>query len=89
MSEEVLKALMQLFALIVKQDAGVEANEEEYVQNFLAQQLNDETVDEYMELFAEFAGLKEEKILKSKSRPTSVRDSVKIFGICKKSRQAF
>ncbi|MCK4699052.1 MAG: ATP-binding cassette domain-containing protein, partial [Bacteroidales bacterium] len=84
MSEEILKALMQLFALIVKQDGGVEANEKEYIKNFLTQRLNDETVDEYMELFAEFAGLKEEDILISKSRPTSVRDSVKIFGICKK-----
>jgi len=84
MSEEILKALMQLFALIVKQDNGVEANEKEYVINFLTQQLNDETVDEYMDLFAEYAGLKEEDFLKSKSRPTSVRDSVKIFGICKK-----
>ena len=84
MSEEILKALMQLFALIVKQDDGVAANEKEYVKNFLTQQLNDETVDEYMDLFAEFAGLKEEDFLKSTSRPTSVRDSVKIFGICKK-----
>ena len=84
MSEEILKALMQLFALIVKQDDGVAANEKEYVSNFLTQQLNDETVDEYMDLFAEFAGLKKEDFLKSKSRPTSVRDSVKIFGICKK-----
>jgi ABC-type multidrug transport system ATPase subunit/uncharacterized tellurite resistance protein B-like protein len=84
MSEEILKALMQLFALIVKQDGGVEANEKEYVNNFLSQQLNDETVYEYINLFEEFAGLKEEKLLKSKSLPTSVRDSVKIFGICKK-----
>ena len=84
MSEEILKALMQLFALIVKQDDGVAANEKEYVSNFLTQRLNDETVDEYMDLFAEFAGLKEEGFLKSTSRPTSVRDSVKIFGICKK-----
>ncbi len=84
MSEEILKAFMQLFALIVKQDDGVEANEKEYVRNFLTQQLNDETVDEYMDHFAEFAGLKEEDLLINKSRPTSVRDSVKIFGICKK-----
>ena len=84
MSEEILKALMQLFALILKQDDGVAAKYKEYVKNFLTQQLNDETVDEYMDLFAEFAGLKEEDFLKSTSRPTSVRDSVKIFGICKK-----
>ncbi len=30
MSEEILKALMQLFALLAKQDDGVEANEIEY-----------------------------------------------------------
>lgn len=85
MSEEILKALMQLFALIVKQDGGVEANEKEYVNNFLTQQLNDETVHEYMNLFTEFARLEKENLFNSKSRPTSVRDSVIIFGICKKS----
>lgn len=84
MSEEILKALMQLFALIVKQDGGVEANEKEYVNNFLTQQLNDETVHEYMNLFTEFARLEKENLFNSKSRPTSVRDSVIIFGICKK-----
>lgn len=84
MSEEILKALMQLFALIVKQDGGVEANEKEYVNNFLTQRLNDDAIHEYMNLFAEFAGLEEGNLFRSKSRPTSVRDSVKIFGICKK-----
>lgn len=84
MSEEILKAFMQLFALIVKQDGGVEANEKNYVLNFLKQQLNDETVNEYMELFGEYAGIGKDTIKKSKPRPTSVKDSVKIFGICKK-----
>ena len=59
MSEEILKALMQLFAIIAKQDEGVEANEIEYVTNFLTQQLSEETVEEYMALFEEFAGLSE------------------------------
>ena len=40
MSEEILKALMQLFGLIAKQDGGVESNESEYVKSFLKQQLN-------------------------------------------------
>ncbi|HAN19170.1 MAG: ABC transporter [Bacteroidetes bacterium GWC2_33_15] len=86
MSEEILKALMQLFALIVKQDEGVESNEREYVENFLTQQLNDEAVPEYLALFDEMAGLtgddKEEKT--DKIKLTSVKDSVRILGICKK-----
>ena len=35
MSEEILKALMQLFALIIKQDGGVEEKREELCRNFL------------------------------------------------------
>jgi len=89
MSEEILKALMQLFALIVKQDEGVESNEREYVENFLTQQLNNEAVPEYLALFDEMAGTsendKEEKEGKSdKVKLTSVKDSVRILGICKK-----
>jgi len=34
MSEEILKALMELFALIVKQDRGILMNEREYVSKF-------------------------------------------------------
>ena len=87
MSEEILKALMQLFAIIVKQDEGVELNEREYVKNFLISQLNDEAVKEYLNLFDQFAGLDKqddgsEEI--SKKKLTSVRDSVRILGICKK-----
>jgi len=85
MSEEILKALMQLFAIIVKQDEGVESNEREYVKNFLTQQLNDEAVPEYLALFDEKAGFTGEKAEKSdKVKLTSVKDSVRILGICKK-----
>ncbi|MCG8411439.1 MAG: ATP-binding cassette domain-containing protein [Bacteroidales bacterium] len=85
MSEEILKALMQLFAIIAKQDEGVESNEREYVKNFLTQQLNDEAVPEYLDLFDEKAGFSEEKSEKNdKVKLTSVKDSVRILGICKK-----
>jgi len=40
MSEELLKALMQLFAIIAKQDGGVEVKEREFVKMFLEQQIN-------------------------------------------------
>lgn len=88
MSEEILKALMQLFAIIAKQDEGVELTERDYVVNFLTQQLNDEAVKEYIALFDEHAGLNakddEEEDGKSKKKLTSVKDSVRILGICKK-----
>jgi ABC-type multidrug transport system ATPase subunit/uncharacterized tellurite resistance protein B-like protein len=84
MSEEILKALMELFALIVKQDGGILMNEREYVSGFLDKQLTRETVKEYLALFDEQAGpvLKQSEITEPSS--PSVKDSVKIFGICKK-----
>lgn len=89
MSEEILKALMQLFAIIAKQDEGVELKERDYVVNFLTQQLNDEAVREYIQLFDEHAGLLDkddnaDDEEKGKRKLTSVKDSVRILGICKK-----
>lgn len=84
MSEEILKALMELFALIVKQDGGILMNEREYVSGFLNKQLTRETVDEYLALFDEHAGPVMKRSVIKESLPTSVKDSVKIFGICKK-----
>ncbi len=90
MSEEILRALMQLFAIIAKQDEGVEITQVEYVKNFLQQQLSDEEVKEYFGLFEEHAGListedeEEEEEEKDKKKLTSVRDSVRILGLCKK-----
>ena len=87
MSEEILKALMQLFALIVKQDEGVETSEKEYVKNFLTQQLSEEQTIAYYTLFEEFAGINEtesEADGEKKKKLTSVKDSVRILGICKK-----
>lgn len=87
MSEEILKALMQLFAIIAKQDEGVEMKEREYVINFLTQQLNEEAVKEYLALFDSYAGLDkldENPEENNKKKLTSVKDSVRILGICKK-----
>ncbi len=84
MSEEILKALMQLFALIVKQGGVVEKKEIEFVRNFLNQQLSESSVEEYMLLFEDFADLKALKKSLGKKSGTSVKDSVKIFAICKK-----
>ncbi|HKK60589.1 MAG TPA: ATP-binding cassette domain-containing protein [Salinivirga sp.] len=88
MSEEILKALMQLFAIIAKQDDGVEDNEIEFVKTFLSSQLNKEAVEEYVALFYKHAGINPDDLhndKKDKKRQlTSVKDSVKILGICKK-----
>ncbi len=94
MSEEILKALMQLFAIIAKQDEGVETTQMEYVRNFLQQQLNEEKVREYFQLFRQYSGLetsedekdedKEEKEEKNIRKLTSVKDSVRILGLCRK-----
>ena len=88
MSEEILKALMQLFAIIAKQDDGVEDSEIEFVKTFLNSQLNKEAVEEYMALFFKHAGINPDELhneKKEKKRQlTSVKDSVKILGICKK-----
>lgn len=87
MSEEILRALMQLFAIVAKQE-GVESDEMEYVQSFLTQQLNDEDVQKYYALFEEYAEIKasaeDDEAGEKKVRLTSVKDSVRILGLCKK-----
>jgi hypothetical protein len=84
MSEEILKALMELFALIVKQDGGMIMNERDYVSGFLTKQLTRENVREYLALFDEHAGpVREESAGKEPAIP-SVKESIKILGICKK-----
>ena len=84
MSEEILKALMELFALVVKQDAGIMTDEREYVSDFLNKQLSKEVVNEYLALFDQHAGPVQNHRVKSEVLPPSVKDSVKILGICKK-----
>jgi ABC-type multidrug transport system ATPase subunit len=83
MSEEILKALTQLFAIITKQDGGVTPNERQFVINFFQTELDQDSVREYLELYDQFSGYgKEEE--EGKSKLTSVKDSVKTLGICKK-----
>jgi ABC-type multidrug transport system ATPase subunit len=84
MSEEILKALMELFALVVKQDGGLIRNERDYVVAFLNNQLTSDTVDEYLALFDEQAGPVISVSGKTEPTAPSVRDSVKILTICKK-----
>ena len=86
MSEEILKALMQLFAIIAKQDDGATEAHRIFVENFLKFQLASEKVVEYIGLYDSFLGGKEgaEGEEKKEAKLTSVKDSVRTLGICKK-----
>lgn len=85
MSEEILKALMQLFAIIAQQDSEQFGNERLYVQQFLQNELNLNDVDTYLNLFdeqIEESRLKAQK--RANSKLTSMTDSVRILKICKR-----
>ena len=84
MSEEILKALTQLFAIITKQDGGVTENERQFVINFFQQELDQDTVKEYVALYDDFSGYSKQATGDEKNKLTSVKDSVKTLGICKK-----
>jgi ABC-type multidrug transport system ATPase subunit len=83
MSEEILKALTQLFAIITKQDGGVSEKERQFVINFFQTELDQDSLKEYVDLYDEFSGYGKADE-DGKSKLTSVKDSVKTLGICKK-----
>lgn len=85
MSEEILKALTQLFAIITKQDGGVTERERQYVINFFQTELDRDSIKEYLDLYDQFSGYgKADEEEEGKKKLTSVKDSVKTLGICKK-----
>ncbi|HTA60964.1 MAG TPA: ATP-binding cassette domain-containing protein [Bacteroidia bacterium] len=82
MSERILRALMQLFAIIAKVD-GVTNTGRNIVQLFLKQQLNQELVDQYLAVFDEFLE-SHHQVAKKKdgsAKRTSL-NSVKVLKIC-------
>ncbi|MFN3916330.1 MAG: ATP-binding cassette domain-containing protein [Flavobacteriales bacterium] len=90
MSERILKALMQLFAIIAKveenEDTGEVLQDEggrKIVALFLKQELNQELVEEYLKVFDEFLENHQGKSRKKdgKQKRTSV-NSVKVLRIC-------
>ncbi len=83
MSEEILNALVQLLAIIAKQDDGVHEKEYEFVETFLTQQLGIEAVHRYLTKFeqkAEIGAYKKEK----RKKLTPVKESVRTLGLCRK-----
>jgi ABC-type multidrug transport system ATPase subunit len=83
MSEEILKALMELFALVVKQDGGIIQNERDYVINFLEKQLGSNLLIKYVLFFDELTDSSKKVDEIPENNSPSVRDSVKILNICK------
>src|SRR4051812_6823524 len=82
MSERILKALMQMFAIIARVD-GINDNGRLIVQSFLKQQLNQELVDQYLAIFDEFLDA-HHQVTKKKdgtAKRTSL-NSVKVLKIC-------
>ncbi|MDX1653567.1 MAG: ATP-binding cassette domain-containing protein, partial [Brumimicrobium sp.] len=93
MSDKILRALMQLFAIIARVDELSEEDIEneritssrgrKVVELFLSQELNNELVEQYLAVFDEFLsthhGIKKKK--DGKKKRTSV-NSVKILRIC-------
>jgi ABC-type multidrug transport system ATPase subunit len=81
MSEKILKALMQLFA-IVANVKDISKNSREIVKAFLDQQLNQELVEEYLVLFDHFLEKQNtQKDGRKRQKKTSV-NSVKVLKIC-------
>ena len=80
MSERILKALMQLFS-IVSEAKNISDNNRKIVESFLKQQLNQQLVDEYLELYDDHLEVKSKKEGSKKKKRTSV-NSVKILLIC-------
>jgi ABC transport system ATP-binding/permease protein len=82
MSEEILRALMQLFAIVTKQDEGASSVMRGYVRDFLAQQITAGEVANYYALYEEGLGTAPKE--NEGAKRTSVLDSVKTLALCKK-----
>jgi ABC-type multidrug transport system ATPase subunit len=87
MSETLLKALMQLFALIIdiNEDKFISEGEKTIVKSFLSRQLNNELAEKYMKTFNHYLQVYH----RDKIRRDSIQDkkrttltSMRILGIC-------
>ena len=89
MSEPILNALMQLFALIcdIHDDTIVTIRKKDIVRSFLTRLLNNELVTKYMKLFeVNLALFNSQRIVKGsvQDRKRTSLNAIKILGICEK-----
>ena len=87
MSERILRALMQMFAIIAKVD-GLNNTGRQIVQSFLKQQLNLEQVETYLRIFDEYLESHQNasKRKEGAAKRTSL-NSVKVLKICTQINQ--
>lgn len=78
MSEEVLKALMQLFGITARLD-GVTDVERQLVQDFLNQQLNQQDVPKYFNIFEQYATQSTSEVYEEGMKLTPVRLSSRML----------
>ena len=82
MSEKILKALMQLFAIIARPDSS-RSERQTVVESFLVRQLNQEIAQEYLKVFDEYYTLYQEKQSDSSKRIRRISSSsVRVLKIC-------
>ncbi len=86
MSESILKALMQLFAIIAHVNIdGVSSKSRSIVESYLNLQLSNEQVQEYLSLFEEYVAFHHRDITKkdgTKVKKRTSSNSVKVLRIC-------
>jgi ABC-type multidrug transport system ATPase subunit len=83
MSEEILKALTQLFAIITKQ-GGVSENERQFVITFFKSELDQASIKDYVALYDDISGYSRQTSEEERTAQTSVKDSIRTLSICKK-----
>lgn len=81
MSERILKALMQLFAIMANVGRD-DSNSREFVRQFLDEQLNRDLVNEYLLVYDKFYNEQNKKREGLKARKRTSLNSVKILKIC-------
>jgi ABC-type multidrug transport system ATPase subunit len=83
MSERILRALMQLFAIIAKAEADGNKKGKEVVQSFLKEQLNQELVEQYLVLYEQYLEeLHQTAKRKDGGEKRLSLNSVKVLRIC-------
>ena len=81
MSEQILKALMQLFAIIARPDSS-RSDRRSVVEAYLEKQLNHEILQEYLEVFDAYYELHQEKLKEAEKRAKGISaSSVKVLRI--------
>ncbi|HPO64932.1 MAG TPA: ATP-binding cassette domain-containing protein [Bacteroidales bacterium] len=84
MSEQILKALMQLFAIIARPEAK-QSDRRIIVESFLRRQLNEELVQEYLNIFDEYYRVQQDKTRDTdRHRSVISASSVKVLKITSK-----